>query len=76
VISKPLYKACIQAERKLDKKTAGDNILTFTHSLLWIFMGLSTDGAIPFACIAKPRRPGRGRGLLAAPGSPESVIFF
>jgi hypothetical protein len=37
-----LEKACVASGRKLDKKTAHQQLGAFAHLILWIFMGFST----------------------------------
>jgi hypothetical protein len=64
VRSKLLNKACVWRGPKLDKKTAVAKSRGFAHSILWIFMGLSTEpGGLPaFSVFSGDRRPGRRRG--------------
>jgi hypothetical protein len=39
-----LHKPCVWQGPKLDKKPAVAKLAAFAHSILWICMGLSTDG--------------------------------
>jgi hypothetical protein len=43
---KLLNKACVWQGRLLDKKTAVSKSDGFAHSILWIFMGLSTEALV------------------------------
>jgi hypothetical protein len=67
VLLNRLHKACFWQGLKLDKKTSVAKLGGFAHSILWICMGLSTDGVA-----------GRIEAVVSA-GSvawPESEIFF
>jgi hypothetical protein len=46
VCSNRLHKTCVWQGPKLDKKAAVADLAGFAHSILWICMGLSTDGSV------------------------------
>lgn len=82
----PLHKACFWTGAKLDKKSASALRGSSAHSILWIFIGLSTD-AVDFLLaravlcrrhVAKRSTGGRIDVVVPAkaPARPESNDFL